>query len=712
MKKIEKPGFRKIVAPINQEVREVSFEKRPQNLDELLELYKCTIKPSEASALLSTLIRYSVPAIKGPKPKSSRASTEEIQAALSFLGKKPILLLNELEEQQEKYFDSLKLPPDKRYLPRSILKNMIDWAREKGFLIPTARRKEIAIYRHTRVPNTPTRKGKTGNSRQLGSKNEDFVKSDSWKPLTLKEAKNWRQRFVTLIKPLVYCFPILIAVAWIEIVDISPSLFLANPTLDGELIKFIKFLQQEMQQSTETTDRDIKTILRILEWLKHQESKLNLNQLSLTSIIPNLPTPNFIKISQFKNNQHPGDALWLARSIAEEDMNKAIRATKNKISNYLDSLNVTFATQVNYLKSVVNLAKFIYFEQTKDFKIEQGYRDIDLIVELRKIQSVKEKQSLTSGQKAEAKNHRRSKMVPWSKILLAVEMAFIKFEQEYKYGVNTKCRYKNGSPRTSQAKRPRSARIHDFQVALTLAMATALPPARSKVYYQMEIGRTLIKGMLIDGVLVSLDNLPEEKKALATWWICLSSLDGKKDTIGEEEWKAEIPNRKFLTGKTLYWYLEEWINNWRSDLNPKHNCLYSTKKGEKLTSATYGHRVSNAFRRFTGSPVNPHLLRHILITYAYEQGMTDEERRSLAKCQQHSEETQAGIYNEQEMLNSLQPALKLTQRFAEEISRSFNFNEVGLTLNIQQPNNDIQALILELIAQLTPEQRKQIKLFL
>ncbi len=92
--------------------------------------------------------------------------------------------------------------------------------------------------------------------------------------------------------------------------------------------------------------------------------------------------------------------------------------------------------------------------------------------------------------------------------------------------------------------------------------------------------------------------------------------------------------------------------------------------------------------------------------------MTDEERRSLAKCQQHSEETQAGIYNEQEILNSLQPALKLTQRFTEEISRSFNFNEVGLTLNIQQPNNDIQAPILELIAQLTPEQRKQIKLFL
>jgi hypothetical protein len=210
-------------------------------------------------------------------------------------------------------------------------------------------------------------------------------------------------------------------------------------------------------------------------------------------------------------------------------------------------------------------------------------------------------------------------------------------------------------------------------------MATALPPSRSKVYYQMEIGKTLVKGRLIDGVLVSLENLPEHKKESATWWLCLNPSEGKKDTIGEEGWKAEIPNRKFSTGKTLYWYLEEWINNWLPVLKPKHNYLYSTKQGRKLTTDTYGRRVSNAFRRFIGSSVNPHLLRHILITYAYERGMTDEERRSLAKCQQHSEETQAKIYNEQEMLKSLEPALKLSQKFVEEFSNSFNLNDLDPT---------------------------------
>jgi hypothetical protein len=89
--------------------------------------------------------------------------------------------------------------------------------------------------------------------------------------------------------------------------------------------------------------------------------------------------------------------------------------------------------------------------------------------------------------------------------------------------------------------------------------------------------------------------------------------------------------------------------------------------------------VSNAFRRFIGSPVNPHLLRHILITYAYERGMTDAEKRSLAICQQHSEETQARIYNEQEMLNSLQPALKLNQKFLKEFYQSFNLNDLDPT---------------------------------
>jgi integrase len=98
-----------------------------------------------------------------------------------------------------------------------------------------------------------------------------------------------------------------------------------------------------------------------------------------------------------------------------------------------------------------------------------------------------------------------------------------------------------------------------------------------------------------------------------------------------------------------------------------------------MTTATYCHRVRNAFRRFIGSPVNPHLLRHILITYAYERGMTDEESRSLAKCQQHSQETQRKIYNEQKMLKSLEPALKLNEKFAEEFSRSFNLNEIDPT---------------------------------
>jgi len=129
----------------------------------------------------------------------------------------------------------------------------------------------------------------------------------------------------------------------------------------------------------------------------------------------------------------------------------------------------------------------------------------------------------------------------------------------------------------------------------------------------------------------------------------------------------------------LYWYLEEWLNNWRPDLNPKHNYLYSTEEGNILTTATYGHKVCNAFNRFIGSPVNPHLLRHILITYAYERGMTDEEKRSLAICQQHSEKTQARIYNEQQMLNSLQPALKLNQKFVEEFYQSFNLDDIDPT---------------------------------
>src|SRR5919202_5286500 len=132
MKQTETPGFRKIVSSQNQEIQLIPVEGRtenPKTIKELLELYQSKIKPNDFSATLSTLTRYGVPAIEGPSPKSSRASSEEIEAALRFLEKKSIGLLEQLEEYQEKYFEKVKLPAAKRSLPRTILKKLIDWTR-------------------------------------------------------------------------------------------------------------------------------------------------------------------------------------------------------------------------------------------------------------------------------------------------------------------------------------------------------------------------------------------------------------------------------------------------------------------------------------------------------------------------------------------------------------------------------------------------------
>jgi hypothetical protein len=77
MKQTETPGFREILSCQNQQIRMIPVkgrEENPKTAKELLELYQGTIKASDFSAVLSTLTRYSVPAIEGPSPKSSRAS--------------------------------------------------------------------------------------------------------------------------------------------------------------------------------------------------------------------------------------------------------------------------------------------------------------------------------------------------------------------------------------------------------------------------------------------------------------------------------------------------------------------------------------------------------------------------------------------------------------------------------------------------------------
>ena len=134
-------------------------------------------------------------------------------------------------------------------------------------------------------------------------------------------------------------------------------------------------MQEKLKRSLATTERDLNAILRILEWLKREEYQLKLDQLNFTAIIPDLTIPAAITIDQFQNEEHPGEALWIARSKAEKEMNEAEKKVEILMSNYLGSLNVSLETEVNYLKSFVNLAKFIYLEKTQYFSKKRGYED-------------------------------------------------------------------------------------------------------------------------------------------------------------------------------------------------------------------------------------------------------------------------------------------------------------------------------------------------
>jgi len=662
------PGFRKIKqnksAPVSEEP---ISDKPPQNLRELINLFLKYNPSFQPAKLFTILTRYIVPVLGGTKPKGVRANSQEKESALIFLSTQKLSVLNTIEAKLEAYFEVKKIPNNERYNPRTVLKTLLSWAKKQDFVsFDSEPKQEIVLFRHTRVNLQDDTRPTYSNTRerskfhQLGMP-EDFVVIGQPGKSDIQEAREEIIK-IFLKKP---TKKLAVAQLLTPLESMMTKWGLGNKELEKEIEEFGFFAAEILKRSHTTIHSHIRQFLQILSWMK---STKPLSELRLTSIIPSIRLPQSISISDFKDQENIGNALWIAKGEAEELVQKLKRELKSTLELYFkEGTEAGANSKVNTTKALVNLCKWIYYDQTQDFARERGYRDIPFIAVIRQMGNDFTKEHNESGAYANYRRDKKAKMIPWELLLKASHLAFFKLEQDYKYMLGKKA---NGELRVIKAHRGDSAIIRDFQNALILAIATAVPPNRSKVYYQMELGNNLVKGAYIaSGVFRSIDELSEDQAKNAAWWFRLAPGDGKRNTIKREGWEVPIPNLKYITGKTLYEYLEDWINNWRPLLKPNHNFLYTTENDNSrpLNSSNYGQRFFRTVRRHVGKGVRPHLTRSMLITYSYEMGMTDIQRRSLADCQQHRLTTQENIYNEIEQLKALQPGLDMNIQIANKV---------------------------------------------
>jgi len=195
--------------------------------------------------------------------------------------------------------------------------------------------------------------------------------------------------------------------------------------------------------------------------------------------------------------------------------------------------------------------------------------------------------------------------------------------------------------------------------------------------------------------------------------------------------RIPIVNTVFEDGTCFYDYLEMWlygyylgkdgsprscgsscpdleaISCWyasRMLFQPKHDFFFTQYNGKPTQKGGLGRYFSTAVHNMTGQRLNPHLLRDIYATYFLEQGYPDDVIRSLAYAMGHRFET---LHRKYDKRNPQQKRRPVEKAMLDIIQQSLNsFTKVNL--DYLTPKEQV----LNLIPQLTPKERQELKLSL
>jgi hypothetical protein len=572
--------------------------------------YICSLKNQNKGnhterMLKSALLRFFVPAVGGPIPKSSRTDAIEVHTGLEFLKTLPPQKISEVCTVAEQEFEAKGTDKGIRRRLRSYLKQFSDWAVERGYCEKIKRKQQFEYERLHAAPGQARKDWKNGTL--YGRSKKDVYQLC---------AKRFPGDYI-------------------------------NPALQEEIEKYELF-RREGGCMPSTIKSEITRIKHLLGWL-HRYKEAPLDELRLSSIMFFSPLNVTLKSCDDDISRQ-----IIEKAKAREAAIEKAKANMPLIKAFLDFQDNHPNTHIAILDVLIAIGKFLYqYEIGTDDYPEP--RDIPII---RRVMEEKKKLKNEAKVTPSFVQHYQ-KSIPWEVALEVVEKLRIRFEREFQYSMTKR----NG---LQTRKRTEYALERDLQDFLSVAFLVLIPPDRSRTYCELELGKTLIFGSWRASQFIPAESM--ENSLAARWYIHLGPTDYKTGKAYGEYW-CELPNIQYEDGKTFYGYIERWLTWGRDNREIiNHDYFFRAgKKFRPITHKDWASRIKYIFDRETGVAVSPKEFRKMYVTYINEQGVTDEIKEASACAQHHSRKMQSQIYDQQSKMKKAMPALKFTEETAKKV---------------------------------------------
>ena len=360
-----------------------------------------------------------------------------------------------------------------------------------------------------------------------------------------------------------------------------------------------------------TAKSDVTMIGLLLGWL-HRHQGISLEELSLKKLVEFVdkkPIGNaHVKDAQ-RSLRLPHDYLdWLQTDPTAKDsqsQGRGSNSTHTKIAAY---------------KVLIAITKYVYDSDIKASNFK-SYDSIPEIAQLRLGMKTAQKQLKSVDVAKEAKENEKQ-WLDWTEFL-----EFVEALRQHCEPYNIVQRHTHQGGVALGPLRPVRAIAFSYQQFLLSALMAYLPPRRSRNYRFLQIEEPNSEDQQEIGGYFCYE---DEKWNI--YWLTDTNKGPRENLLPQySKEKEEVPNIRYLDGKSFYQYLNEWllkyqyedaskrmvtIDGLRSVFKPDHPYFFSQKQGIPYSNSN-GFRsvLQNPAYRLTGKVPNLEMIRDMFSEY-------------------------------------------------------------------------------------------------